>query len=347
MHFKASDRGILLNGKGEGNPDIEITELAKIEEAKQGSISFIANPKYIPFAYNTEASALVVDEKIEFKEKVSATLIRVQDPYAGFVKLLEVFGNSKEELSGIEEPSLVSKSAKLGTNVFIGAFSYVGDNVEVGDSAKIYPQVYLGDNVKIGKNTVLYAGVKVYSECQIGNDCIVHSGVIIGSDGFGFIEQLNDSRDKVPQVGRVRIEDDVEIGANTTIDRATLGETIIEKGVKIDNLVQIAHNVEIGADSVIAALTGISGSTKLGKGCIVGGQVGMAGHLTIADGTKINGKSGVAKSVKKKGTALNGIPAFEYSKSLRAQAVFRRLPEIEKKIDDIDKRLFELDKASR
>lgn len=268
---------------------------------------------------------------------MKAALIRVPDAYSAFASLLEKYQQiQRQQLSGIQQPVYIAATAKTGDNVFIGAFAYLGENVVVGDGAKIYPQVYLGDNVRVGANATLYPGVRIYHDCVIGKDVTIHAGTVIGSDGFGFAPQADGTFKKVPQLGNVVIEDGVEIGANTTIDRATIGSTLIKSGAKLDNLLQIAHNVEVGHHSVIAAQAGISGSTKIGNGVMIGGQVGIVGHLQIADGTKINAQSGVSKSVKTPNTAITGSPAFEYTAALRSQAISRRLPELEKRIKELE-----------
>ncbi len=338
MQISARELNGLLNGQIEGNPEIVITHPAKIEEAGEGAVSFIANPKYLEYAGITKASVLIVATDAEVLNK-SVTLIRVKEPYASFTQVLKKFSLEDTDKTGIDKQSYVSPSARVGKNVYVGAMAYVGDNVVIKDNAKIFPQVYIGDESVIEENTVLFAGARLYRKTQIGKNCIIHSGVIIGSDGFGFAPLPDGTYMKVPQLGNVIIEDNVEIGANTTIDRATMGSTIIRKGVKLDNLVQVAHNVEIGENTVVAAQTGISGSTKLGKNCVVGGQVGFVGHIVIADGTKVNAQSGVSKSIKEKGKAWNGAPAFDYTDSLRSQVVFRHLPELEKRVEKLEENI--------
>ncbi len=340
MQFSASQIATLLNGKLEGDPDVLVNDIAKIEQAGEGALCFIANPKYEGYLYSTNASVIIINEDFHPDKPVKATLIRVKDAYGSFALLLEKYNQlineQKTPKSGIGQPSYIAESASIGKNVYIGPFAYVGENVTIGDHAKIYPGVYLGDNVKIGSNTVLFPGVKVYFDCEIGNDTIIHAGTVIGSDGFGFAPQEEGNYKKIPQIGNVRVEDHVEIGANTTIDRATIGSTVIAKGVKLDNLIQIAHNAEIGSHTVIAAQAGISGSTKIGKNCMFGGQAGIVGHLNIADGTRINAQSGVAKSVNEPNTALTGTPAYDYKSSLRSQAIFRNLPELQNKVRELE-----------
>jgi UDP-3-O-[3-hydroxymyristoyl] glucosamine N-acyltransferase len=291
--------------------------------------------------YTTQASALVVNESLVIEGTIKPTLIRVKDAYSAFALLLEKYqemvGSSQK--TGVQQPSHVPASVKMGSNVYVGAFAYIGENVTLGNNVKIYPNCYLGDNVKIGDNSILYPGVKLYENCVVEQRVIIHAGCVIGGDGFGFAPQADQSYKKVPQVGNVWIHSDVEIGANTTIDRATMGSTIIHEGVKLDNLIQIAHNVEIGKNTVIAAQTGISGSTKIGKNCVIGGQVGIVGHIQIADGTKINAQSGLSKSISTPNTALTGSPAYDYKSSLKSQAIFRNLPDLEKRVKDLEELL--------
>ena len=333
----AAQIAALCNGKVEGKPDISVSSFGKIEEAKAGDLAFLANPKYEDFLYTTQADVIIVNESLELKQPVSATLIRVKDAYTAFAGLLTQYQQLQASmLTGRQEPVYVNDTAKLGEHIFIGAFAYIGKNVTVGNNVKIHPQVYIGDNVTIGDNTVLYPGVKIYHQTVIGKNVIVHAGAVIGGDGFGFAPQADGTYAKVPQIGNVIIEDNVEIGANTTIDRATIGSTKILAGAKIDNLVQIAHNVEIGGYTVVAAQSGISGSTKLGKGVMVGGQVGIVGHIHIGDGAKINAQSGVSKSIDP-GKAVTGSPAFDYTSALRSQSAARRLPDMEKRIAELEK----------
>lgn len=344
MQFTALQIATLIKGKIEGDPDAKVSHVAKIEEAGAGSLSFIANPKYEEYLYTTNASIIIVNDTLEVLEQVKPTLIRVKDAYSGFASLLEKYNDiiSRKGRNGIEQPSFVSKTASIGKDVYIGAFTYIGENVIIGDNVKIYPGCYIGDNVVVNEDSQLFAGVKIYDGCSIGSRVILHSGAVIGGDGFGFAPQKDGTYRKVPQIGNVIIEDDVEIGANTTIDRATMGSTHIRKGVKLDNLIQIAHNAEIGENTVIAAQTGISGSTKLGKNCIVGGQVGIVGHIQLADGTRINAQSGLSKSVNEPNQALTGSPAFDYKSSLRSQAIFRNLPELQQRIYKLEEMVAQL-----
>ncbi len=338
MQFSAAQIAQIIGGTVEGNPETAVYSFGKIEEAKQGELSFLANPKYEDFLYTTKASLIIINQSLELKQPVTATLIRVPDAYSAFALLLEKYEQiQSQQLSGIEQPVFIHASAKNGKNTYIGAFAYLGENVVIGDDVKIYPGVYLGKNVSIGNNTIVHPGAKIYNDCIIGSNVIIHAGVVIGSDGFGFAPQADGSLKKVPQIGNVIIEDDVEIGSNTTIDRATIGSTIIKSGVKLDNLLQVAHNVEIGNQTAIAAQTGISGSTKIGKNVMIGGQVGVAGHIHIADGSKIAAKSGITKTIKNPNSTLAGNPALDHITSLKIQALTRNLPELENRLKELEK----------
>ncbi|NDC40032.1 MAG: UDP-3-O-(3-hydroxymyristoyl)glucosamine N-acyltransferase [Chitinophagia bacterium] len=344
MQFTAQQIATLVQGAIEGDPAVKVGQVAKIEEAGEGDICFIANPKYEEYLYTTRATVVLVNETLELAAPVAATLIRVKDAYSSFALLLERYSDiiSGATRKGIEQPSYIAPTATIGQDVYIGAFAYVGDNAVISDGVKIYPGSYIGNNVTIGANTKIYAGVKVYDDCRLGARVVIHSGTVVGGDGFGFAPLKDGSYKKLAQIGNVIIEDDVEIGANTTIDRATMGSTIIRTGVKLDNLIQIAHNVEIGEHTVIAAQTGVSGSTKIGRYCVIGGQVGMVGHIQIADYTKINAQSGISKSVLSPNTTLNSSPAFEYKSSLKSQAIFRNLPELQHRIQKLEETIFEL-----
>lgn len=343
MQFTAAQIAMMINGTVEGNADTAVASFGKIEEAQSGQLAFLANPKYEEYLYSTKASIIIVNETQEIKQNIEATLIKVPDAYSAFATLLDKYQQiQRQQLSGIQQPAYVATTAKIGDNVYIGAFAYVGENVIVADGAKIYPNAYLGNNVTIGENTIIHPGVRVYHDCVIGKNVSIHAGTVIGSDGFGFAPQADGTLKKVPQIGNVIIEDGVEIGANATIDRATIGSTLIKSGAKLDNLLQIAHNVEIGNNSVIAALSGISGSTKIGNNVMIGGQVGIVGHIKIADGTKINAQSGVSKSIKTPNSAVTGSPAFEYTAALRSQAASRNLPGLEKRVIELEKLLKEL-----
>ena len=343
MQFSAAQIAMLISGRIEGDPNAAVAAFGKIEEASAGQLSFLANPKYEEYLYSTCASVVIVNESLELKQPVGATLIRVPDAYSAFASLLAKYQEIEvQQLSGIQEPSFIGKTAKLGEKVFVGAFAYVSEGVTIGNNVKIHPQVYIGANVRIGDNTVLHAGVKIYHNCVIGSHVTVHAGSVIGGDGFGFAPQQDGSFKKIPQIGNVQIEDNVEIGANVTIDRATIGSTVIRKGAKLDNLIQIAHNVDIGADTVIAAQAGISGSTKIGSGVMIGGQAGIVGHVQIADGARINAQSGVSKSIKEKGSAVTGSPAYDYTSALRSQAISRNLPELQKKLKELEEQIKQL-----
>jgi UDP-3-O-[3-hydroxymyristoyl] glucosamine N-acyltransferase len=337
MHFTAAQIALIINARVEGNPDAVVSSFGKIEEAEHGQLAFLANPKYEDYLYSTGASVIIVNESQELKDPVTSTLLRVSDPYTAFATLLSKYQEMvSQQMVGIQEPSYISRTAVLGENIFVGAFAYVGDNVKVGNNVKIYPNAYIGNNVIIGDNTILHPGVRIYHDCVVGRHVSIHAGTVIGSDGFGFAPQADGSFKKVPQIGNVIIEDNVEIGANSTIDRATMGSTLIKSGAKLDNLIQVAHNVEVGHNTVIAAQAGVSGSTKIGNNVMIGGQAGIVGHIQIADNAKINAQSGVSKSIKVPHTAVTGSPAFEYTSALRSQAVTRNLPELEKRIKELE-----------
>lgn len=345
MEFTVAQIAGILGGEIEGNPDAVVNTLAKIEEGKEKSLTFLANPAYTEFIYTTQATAAIVSKTFVAEKPITATLIRVDKPYESFALLLETYNQIKHNKKGIEQPSFIAENAELGSDIYVGAFAYIGNNVKLGNNVKIYPQVFIGDNTVIGDNSILFAGVKVYSDCVIGKHCTFHSGVIVGGDGFGFAPNSENNYKKVPQIGNVIIEDHVEIGANTTVDRATLGSTVIKKGAKIDNLIQIAHNVEIGENTVIAAQTGIAGSTKIGSNCMIGGQVGIIGHLSIAKGTKIAAQSGVGQSITKENEIIQGSPAFGIGDYKRSYVMFRKLPEMQTKIQELEKLLLNQNKA--
>ncbi len=346
MQFTATQIAQLIQGKVEGDPGSAVHAFGKIEEAVAGQLSFLANPKYEEHLYRTQASVVIVSDQFQPREKVNSTLIRVPDAYSAFATLLTKYQELRtQQLTGIEQPSFIAPSATIATGTYIGAFSYIGEKATVGEGTKIYPNCFIGEDVKIGRNCVIHPGVKIYHQCMLGDNVIIHAGTVIGSDGFGFAPQADGSLQKVPQIGNVVIEDGVEIGANTTIDRATIGSTLIHKGAKLDNLIQVAHNVEIGNSTVIAAQTGISGSTKIGKGVMIGGQAGIVGHITLGDGAKVNAQSGVSKSLEP-GKAVTGTPATDYTQALRSQAVVRRLPELEKRILELEKIIKDLQSNS-
>lgn len=342
MEFSAAAIAKYLKGTVEGDPKVKVKMIAKIEDGNQGDLSFLANPKYEQYIYTTKSSVVLVNNDFKPSAPITATLIRVENSYIAFASLMQlVEQNVNPKKNGIHRSAVIEKSAKIGKRAYIGAGAYIGENCEIGEDVSIYPQVYIGDNVKIGNGTTLNAGVKIYHHCVIGNHCTIHAGTVIGADGFGFAPKSADEFMKIPQLGNVVVEDNVEIGANTTIDRATMGSTFIRKGVKIDNLIQVAHNVEIGENTVIAAQTGISGSTKIGKNCMVAGQVGFVGHIVVADGTKVGAQSGVTKSVKKENSSILGSFAFDSSQYVHSFAAFKNLPELRDKVLSIERQLSE------
>jgi UDP-3-O-[3-hydroxymyristoyl] glucosamine N-acyltransferase len=339
MKFTAEQIAGVLEGDVFGNPLAEVNKLSKIEEGSEGSITFLANPKYIPYIYTTKASITIVNKTFEPENELTTTLIKVDDAYSAFTKLLEFYVQAKKSNKvGIEQPSFVSKSVKYGENLYLGSFSYIGENVVLGTNVKIYPNSFVGDNVVIGDNVTIFAGAKIYSESVIGSNCIIHSGAIIGADGFGFAPNSNGTFSKIPQIGNVIIEDDVEIGANTTIDRATMGSTFIRKGVKLDNQIQIGHNVDIGENTVIAAQTGIAGSTKIGNNGMIGGQVGIVGHLTIGNNVRIQAQSGVGRNIKDN-EVLQGSPTFGYNDFSKSYVHFKNLPKIVTELEELKKEI--------
>lgn len=338
MKFKAKQIAEILEGEIVGNPDAEVSTLAKIEEGKEGSLTFLSNPKYKPFLYTTKASVTIVNADFELEKEVSTTLIKVENAYKSFSKLLEFYNQVKNNKVGRENPHYISDTATIGDEPYIGAFAYIGNNVTIGHNVKIYPNSFIGDNSTIGDNCTIFAGVKIYSETEIGNNCTIHAGVVIGSDGFGFAPNEKGEFNKVPQIGNVIIEDNVDVGAGSTIDRATLGSTIIRKGVKLDNQIQIAHNVEIGKNTVIAAQTGIAGSTKVGENCMIGGQVGISGHLNLGNNLRIQAQSGISKNLKD-GEAVQGSPAFNYPDWNKSYVYFRNLPKIVQTVNKLEKEI--------
>ncbi len=338
MNFTAQQIAEILEGDIVGDSNAEVSKLSKIEEGEKGSLTFLSNPKYNPYLYTTKASIAIVNKSFVPEKEITTTLIKVDDAYAAFSKVLEFYNEVKNNKSGREEPHYISQSASIGQDEYIGAFAYIGNDVVLGTNVKIYPNVFIGDNVIIGDNCTIFAGAKICSETQIGANCVIHTGAIIGSDGFGFTPNKEGAYNKVPQTGNVIIEDNVDIGAATTIDRATLGSTIIRKGVKLDNQIQIAHNVEVGENTVIAAQTGVSGSTKIGRNCMIGGQVGFAGHITVGDNVKIGAQSGVTKSVKKN-QVINGTPAFGISDFNKSYVYFKNLPKMASTLNKIERDL--------
>ena len=337
MIFTAGQIADILEGEVEGNPEIAVHKLARIEEGEKGSLTFLANPKYTPYIYTTKASVTIVNKDFVPEQNLVTTLIKVDDAYESFSKLLEYYDRAKNAKTGIENPIFLSESASYGDNLYLGAFSYVGMNVKMGNDVKIYPNAYIGDNVVMGNNVIVFSGAKIYSETEIGNNCVIHSGVIIGSDGFGFAPNKEGVFSKIPQTGNVILENDVDVGAGTTIDRATMGSTILRKGVKLDNQIQIAHNVEIGEHTVIAAQTGVAGSTKIGKRCMIGGQVGIVGHIVIGDNVRIQAQSGIGRNVKDD-EILQGSPALNYSDYNKSYVHFKNLPTIVNRINELDKK---------
>ena len=342
MEFTAQQIAELLEGTVEGNPQVKVSNLAKIEEGKPGTLTFLANPKYEDFIYTTQSSLIIVNDSFVAAQPITATLVRVKDAYKSFAKLLDTYNQILHNRTGIESPNFISVTATVGENIYVGAFVYIGEKAVIGNNVKLYPGVYIGDNASIGDGTILFPGVKVYTDCHIGKQCRIHAGVVIGADGFGFAPQDDSNYMKVAQIGNVIIEDHVEIGSNTTIDRATLGSTIIRKGVKLDNLIQVAHNVDIGEHTVIAAQTGIAGSTKIGKFCMIGGQVGIVGHLVIADKVKIAAQSGIGTSILNEGDILQGSPAYFIGDYKKSYIGFRKLPELQARIEELEKLVKEL-----
>ncbi|MFT4697511.1 MAG: UDP-3-O-[3-hydroxymyristoyl] glucosamine N-acyltransferase [Flavobacteriaceae bacterium] len=337
MKFTAAQIAGILEGEVDGNPEIEVSKLAKIEEGVKGSLTFLANPKYTQFIYTTKASITIVDANFVPENEITTTLIRVEDSYKAFSKLLDYYNQVKMNKTGIEQPVFISETATYGENIYLGAFSYLGDNVTIGNNVKIYPNVFIGDNAKLADNVIVFAGAKIYSDSIIGQNCVIHSGAIVGADGFGFTPNEKGEYTKVPQTGNVILEANVDIGAGTTIDRATLGSTVIKKGVKLDNQIQIAHNVEIGENTVIAAQTGIAGSTKIGRNCLIGGQVGIVGHITIGDNVRIQAQSGIGRNVKDNET-LQGSPALNYGDYNKSYVHFKNLPKTLERINNLEKK---------
>jgi UDP-3-O-[3-hydroxymyristoyl] glucosamine N-acyltransferase len=337
MKFTVSEIAQMLDGTTVGDDQIFIDSAAKIEEGEPGCISFLANSKYEPYVYTTKSSAVIVNKDFVPKKEIGATLIYVENAYTAFTVLLEEYQKRMaNDKSGVEQPSFIGENSKVGTNGYRGAFSYIGRNCQIGNNVKIYPQVYIGDGVEIGDGSVIHPGVRIYNNTVIGKNCTVFANTVIGSDGFGFAPQADGTYKTIPQLGNVVLEDNVSIGANATIDCATMGSTIIRIGAKIDNLVQIAHNVEVGKNTVIAAQSGISGSSHIGEQCIIGGQVGISGHLSLANYTKIGAQSGLGKSIKKEGLSLSGSPARDLTEHLRAMALVRRVPDLEKRLKELE-----------
>ncbi len=336
MEFTAKQIAQFIQGKVEGDENASVHSFAKIEEGKPGAISFLSNPKYTHYLYDTESSIVLINDDVVLEQPVKATLIRVKNAYECVARLLQMYAAAQPKKSGIDSLAFISPNAKIGENCYIGAFTYIGDGVEIGDGSQIYPHVYVGDGVTIGHDALLYANVTIYHGCRLGNHVTIHSGSVIGADGFGFAPTEN-GYDKIPQIGIVTIEDNVEIGANTCVDRSTMGSTTIHQGVKLDNLIQVAHNVEIGQNTVMASQCGIAGSTKVGEWCMFGGQVGMAGHISIASHTNVGAQAGIVGSVKKEGETIIGSPAWDAKQFMKSATIFRRLPEMYQQINDLKK----------
>lgn len=340
MEFTAEQIANVIGGRVEGNKDAKVHTFAKIEEGTEGAISFLSNPKYTHYLYNTKSSIVIVNEDLELEKDIDATLIRVKNAYESIAKLLQIYEASKPKKTGVAPQAYIAPSAKLGNNCYVGPFAYVGEGAEIGDGCQIYPHAVIGDNIKVGTNCIFYPNTTIYQGCKIGNNVTIHAGSVIGADGFGFAPGA-DGYDKIPQIGIVVIEDNVEIGANTCVDRSTMGATVIHKGVKLDNLVQVAHNVEIGENTVMSAQVGIAGSTKVGSWCMFGGQVGLAGHITIGDKTFLGAQSGVPGSLKG-GEELIGTPPMNPRAYFKSKAIFRRLPDMYKDLNDAKKKIEEL-----
>lgn len=339
MEFNAATIARFLKGEIVGDPETRVNTFAKIEEGHAGALSFLANPKYEQYLYSTKSSIVLVNRDFVPIGKVEATIIKVENAYDAFASLLRMVDQARPRKKGIHASSIIEKSSVIGTDIYIGPYTYIGENCMIADGCSLYPHVFIGDNVKIGRNCTLNPGVKIYHDCVIGDNCVIHAGTVIGSDGFGFAPQSESEFMKIPQLGNVVIEENVEIGANVAIDRATMGSTIIRKGVKLDNLIQIGHNVEVGENTVMAGQTGIAGSTKVGKNCMFAGQVGIAGHLKIADGVKIGAKSGVPGDVRQENAVILGYPAFGHKDFARSHIVFKQLPELSKKLHELEKKV--------
>jgi len=345
MEFNAAALAGFLEGEVIGDPDAKVNTVAKIEEGHPGALSFLANPKYEHYLYTTKSSIVLVNKSFVPSASVSTTLIKVENAYEAFASLLQLADQARPRKKGVHPTAVIETTASIGRDVYIGPYAYIGENCHIGDECSVYPHVYIGDNTKIGDKCTMFPGVKIYHDCILGKNCVVHAGSVIGSDGFGFAPQSETEFMKIPQLGNVVIEDNVEIGANVAIDRATMGSTIIKKGVKLDNLIQIGHNVEIGENTVMAGQTGVAGSTKIGRNCMFGGQVGISGHLKIADGTKIGAQSGIPGDVKEENTTLLGSPGIDYKNFLRSSVVFRQLPELKRKIEELEKEIDQIKKA--
>jgi UDP-3-O-[3-hydroxymyristoyl] glucosamine N-acyltransferase len=339
MEFTAAEIAGFLKGEITGNPNAIVRTIAKIEEGHEGALSFLSNPKYEPYLYTTKSSVVLVNRSLKPTASVKATLIKVDDAYESFASLLQMINEAKPKKKGIHSTAVTEPSAVTGKDVYIGAYVYIGENSRIGDNCQIYPHVYIGDNIVIGNNCVVHPGVRIYYDTVIGKNCTIHAGTVIGSDGFGFAPQNETEFMKIPQIGNVIIEDNVEIGANVAIDRATVGSTIIHKGVKLDNLIQIGHNVEVGENTVMAGQTGVAGSSKVGRNCMIGGQVGISGHLKIADGTKLGAQAGVPGDIRKENSIMTGYPAIDHVNFLKSSVLFKKLPELKARIDDLERKV--------
>jgi UDP-3-O-[3-hydroxymyristoyl] glucosamine N-acyltransferase len=342
MEFSAQQLADFLKGKVVGDPTVTVSNFSKIEEGKPGTLTFLANPKYTDYIYTTQASIVLVNNGFIPEKEIQATLIQVHNSYSALASLLSLAESLQPKKSGVSSSAVVDERVVLGENPYIGAFTVIEPGVRIGGNAQIYPQVYIGDNVRIGNNVKIYPGVRIYKDCEIGNNCVIHSGAVIGSDGFGFAPDANGVFSKIPQLGNVVIEDDVEIGANTTIDRATMGSTIIKKGAKLDNLIQIAHNVEVGENTVMAAMVAIAGSSKIGKRCMFGGQSGVVGHLSIADGSMFAARTGVSNNIKEPNQAFHNYPHMKSSDFKRSHVCFKQLPDMRNKLFELEKELKEI-----
>ncbi|MBC7407727.1 MAG: UDP-3-O-(3-hydroxymyristoyl)glucosamine N-acyltransferase [Arcicella sp.] len=342
MEFTVEQIAQMLKGEVRGDKSLKVNQLAKIEEGSIGTISFLSNPKYEQYIYSTNSTAVIVDKNFEAKRAFSTTLILVENAYAAFTVLLQEYQKMLvQNKKGVEQPSFINSTAEIGEDVYVGAFAYIGENCKIGNNSKIYPNVSISDSCVIGENCTIYSGATIYHNTIIGNNCTIHANAVIGADGFGFAPQANETFMAIPQLGNVILEDNVSIGANTTVDRATMGSTILREGVKIDNLVQIAHNVEIGKNTVIAAQTGISGSAKIGENCMIGGQAGLAGHILVANNTILMAKSGITKSVSKSGRIMSGSPAQDNHDNLKSQVLYKNLPKIELRLQAVEEKLKE------
>lgn len=337
MEFTAGAVAQMLNGTVEGDPGTILNTIAKIEEGHEGALSFLSNPKYEPFIYTTGSSAVLVKTDFKPARQVKATLIRVADPYQAVAQLLAMYEQARPARKGVHPTALIEEGANIGDDIYIGAYAIISAGAIVGDSCNIYPHVFIGEGVKVGANTTLYPGVKIYRDCVVGKNCILHAGAVLGADGFGFAPVTDSNYMKIPQIGNVVLEDYVEVGANSCIDRATMGSTVVKEGVKLDNLVQIGHNVTVGEHTVMAALTGVAGSSKVGRNCMIGGQVGIVGHISVADGCKVGAQGGVIGNVREENATLVGMPAIDSKQYMKSYAYYIRLPEMSRKLDEVAK----------